>query len=236
MSSKSARRLDGADGRHGRPRPPRRCDGGFDVALDDAAAGSRAVRRPRDRGRGRRPGGARAARTDVAAVAGCGGWAAGRLDGWTAGRRRSAGRRLAQSRAAAAGCVGRLACCRAVGCPAAGAGCRAVRPLAAAAAPLPRSAISASMFSSAARDHADELPDRSRVAFVDEALAQHAVAARDELHDRLVRLDLGEHVAVLHGVAFVLQPFDEAPLFHRGGERLHEDFGCHFALAETGDQ
>ena len=78
-------------------------------------------------------------------------------------------------------------------------------------------------------DHRHELADRPRLTFVDEALAQHAGAARDELHDRLVRLHLGEDVAVLHGVAFVLQPFDEAPLFHRGRERLHEDFGCHLA-------
>ena len=62
----------------------------------------------------------------------------------------------------------------------------------------------------------------TRFALVDQALPQHAVAARDELHDRLVGLDFGEHVAALHGVAFVLQPFDEAPFFHRRRERLHE--------------
>src|SRR5204862_8195986 len=62
-----------------------------------------------------------------------------------------------------------------------------------------------------ARDDRDELTDRSCIALADEALAQHAVAARDDLHDGLVGFHLGDRLAVLHGVALVLQPFDEAP-------------------------
>ena len=45
-----------------------------------------------------------------------------------------------------------------------------------------------------AGDHADDRTHRRRRAFGHELLAQHAIAACDELHDRLVRLDLGEHV------------------------------------------
>ena len=80
------------------------------------------------------------------------------------------------------------------------------------------------------RDDAHELPDGSRFAFAHEPLAQHAVAARDELHDGFVGLDLSERLATLHRVALVLQPFDEAPLFHRGRKRLHEDLRRHGLL------
>ena len=77
------------------------------------------------------------------------------------------------------------------------------------------------------RDHAEQLPDGRRLALGEEPLAQHAVGARDELHHGLVGLDLGEHVARLHGVALVPDPLHEAPLLHGGGEGLHHDFGSH---------
>jgi hypothetical protein len=77
------------------------------------------------------------------------------------------------------------------------------------------------------RDHADQRPDRDGVPLVDQPLAQHAIAARDELHDRLVGLDLTDRLAALDDVALVLEPLDEASLLHRRGECLHEDFGCH---------
>src|SRR3989442_1626517 len=41
------------------------------------------------------------------------------------------------------------------------------------------------------------------------------------------RPPLGERVAGLHGVPFPLVPLHPAPLFHRGGERFHEDLGGH---------
>ena len=44
-------------------------------------------------------------------------------------------------------------------------------------------------------DHAYQLTHRLRLALRDELLPQHAIGARDELHDRLVGLDLGERVA-----------------------------------------
>jgi hypothetical protein len=51
--------------------------------------------------------------------------------------------------------------------------------------------------------------------------------ARDQLHRRLVRLDLGEDVALADLVALVLQPPDELPLLHRRRERLHVDLRRH---------
>src|SRR4051794_14789743 len=76
-------------------------------------------------------------------------------------------------------------------------------------------------------DHCDELSHRGSLVLRQQSLAQHAFAARDELHDRLIRLDLGERLAVLDLVAFVLEPLHEATLLHRRRERLHHDLRCH---------
>jgi hypothetical protein len=48
-----------------------------------------------------------------------------------------------------------------------------------------------------------------------------------EVHDRLVGLDLGEHVARLDRVARLLEPLEDLALFHRVGELRHEDVGRH---------
>ena len=69
------------------------------------------------------------------------------------------------------------------------------------------------------RDDAHQLADRRRGALADEALAQHTVAARDELHHRLVGLDLGEDVALLHRVALVEDALAQHAL--DPGEELH---------------
>ena len=58
-------------------------------------------------------------------------------------------------------------------------------------------------------------------------LEQRATGPGHQLHHRLVGLDLGEHVAHCDRLAFALLPFDEAPLLHRGRERLHDDLGGH---------
>ena len=55
---------------------------------------------------------------------------------------------------------------------------------------------SASMFSSGAPMTAEQLAHGTRVALGRETRAQHAVAARGELHHRLVGLHLREHIAL----------------------------------------
>jgi hypothetical protein len=77
------------------------------------------------------------------------------------------------------------------------------------------------------RDHADDLTDGTRVALIHETLAQHALTARHELHDRLVGLDFREHVTVLDLLALVLEPLYQSALFHGRRERFHEYLGCH---------
>ena len=74
-----------------------------------------------------------------------------------------------------------------------------------------------------AADDAEQVAHGARLTFAGDDLADHAIAARDDLHHRLVRLHLGEHVALRDLLALLLRPFDEAPLFHRGRERLHHD-------------
>ncbi len=64
-------------------------------------------------------------------------------------------------------------------------------------------------------DDGDDRAHRRGSIFGEQALPQHAVAARDEFHDRLVGLYLGERLAALHRVAFVLEPLDEAAFLHR---------------------
>src|SRR5213080_4233611 len=53
------------------------------------------------------------------------------------------------------------------------------------------------------------------------------VGGGDQVHHRLVRLALGQRLARLHGVAFLLVPLHQTSLLHRGGERFHEHLGGH---------
>src|SRR5690606_13314551 len=48
-----------------------------------------------------------------------------------------------------------------------------------------------------------------------------------DLDDRLVGLDLEEHLALLDGVAFLLEPRDELAGLLRHLERRHHYAGCH---------
>ena len=41
---------------------------------------------------------------------------------------------------------------------------------------------------------------------------------------------LRKRLAAFHGVALVLEPFHQAPFFHRGRERFHEDFSSHSGI------
>jgi hypothetical protein len=56
---------------------------------------------------------------------------------------------------------------------------------------------------------------------------QHAAHPSDQLHDGLVGLDLGQHVARSDLLAFLFLPLDEATLFHCGRECLHHDLSRH---------
>jgi hypothetical protein len=56
---------------------------------------------------------------------------------------------------------------------------------------------------------------------------QHAPDPRDQLHHRLVCLDLGEHVTDRDRIAGLLLPLHQAALLHGGRERLHHDLGGH---------
>lgn len=76
-------------------------------------------------------------------------------------------------------------------------------------------------------DHGEQRSYRRCIPFHPESLAQYPIATGNKFHHRLVGLDFSEHVAGLHGVALVLQPFDEPALFHRWRERLHYHFGRH---------
>src|SRR5947208_1581128 len=53
------------------------------------------------------------------------------------------------------------------------------------------------------------------------------VRARDQVHHRLVGLDLGERLPRLHRVAVALVPLGHTPLLHGGRERFHIDVGGH---------
>src|SRR5690606_13888577 len=57
--------------------------------------------------------------------------------------------------------------------------------------------------------------------------AKHSLTSRNEFHDRLVGLHLGQHVAVRDRITFVLQPLNEASLLHRGRKCLHVYLGRH---------
>jgi hypothetical protein len=75
------------------------------------------------------------------------------------------------------------------------------------------------------RDHADQAADRRLAARGHQDLAQHAGAERLHLHVGLVGLDLGEHVADLDRVAFVLAPLDDGALLHRRRQLGQHDLG-----------
>jgi hypothetical protein len=77
------------------------------------------------------------------------------------------------------------------------------------------------------RDDADQLSDGDRFPVADELFPHNTGAPGDQLHDRLVRLDFGEHVTAGDGISLVLRPLDEPPLLHRRGERLHHDLRGH---------
>jgi hypothetical protein len=47
-------------------------------------------------------------------------------------------------------------------------------------------------------------------------LEQGAAGTGNQLHHRLIGLDLREHVADGDGLALLLLPFDKAPLLHGG--------------------
>ena len=78
------------------------------------------------------------------------------------------------------------------------------------------------------RQHRDELVDRHvGGAFRHHDLGQHAVVDGLVFHRRLVGLDLGDHVAGLDLVAFLLEPARKVALLHRGRQRGHEDVDGH---------
>jgi hypothetical protein len=56
-----------------------------------------------------------------------------------------------------------------------------------------------------------------------EDLAERALVDGLDLHRRLVGLDLGDDVAGLDGLAFLLQPFGEVALLHGRRQRRHQD-------------
>ncbi len=66
-------------------------------------------------------------------------------------------------------------------------------------------------------------------------LQQRARGTREQLHHRLVRLDLGEDIADGDGVTRLLLPLDETTLLHGGRERLHHYGRCHSASLTTDD-
>ncbi len=64
-------------------------------------------------------------------------------------------------------------------------------------------------------------------AFRNQDPAELALIRRLDLHGRLVGLDLGNDVTGLDGVAFLLQPFGEVALLHRGRQRGHQHLNGH---------
>ena len=83
-----------------------------------------------------------------------------------------------------------------------------------------------------AGQHGDQLVDRHvGGAFRHDDLGQRALVDRLDLHRGLVGLDLGDHVAGLHLLAFLLQPLGEIALLHRGRERGHQDVDRHVWLS-----
>ena len=76
--------------------------------------------------------------------------------------------------------------------------------------------------------HRDHLIDRHiGGAFRHQNLRQRALVDRFHFHGRLVGLDLGDHVAGLDRVAFLLEPLGEIALLHRRRQRGHSDVDRH---------
>src|SRR3954447_19038908 len=69
--------------------------------------------------------------------------------------------------------------------------------------------------------------DRHGGAGLDDMLEQGPPRPGDQLHYRLVGLDLREHITHGDGFAFLLLPFDQASLFHSGREGFHDDLSRH---------
>ena len=67
-------------------------------------------------------------------------------------------------------------------------------------------------------------------AFRDEKPCHGALVDRLDLHRRLVGLDLGDHVAGLHRVAFLLQPPGELAFLHGRREGRHQNVDGHWAV------
>ncbi len=64
-------------------------------------------------------------------------------------------------------------------------------------------------------------------AFGDKDLSKFSLVDGFDFHRRLVGFDLGDDIAGLHRVAFLLQPLGKVALLHRGRERGHQDFYRH---------
>ena len=73
----------------------------------------------------------------------------------------------------------------------------------------------------------DRLPDWNDVADLRGHARQHAVAGRFDLDDRLVGLDLEQHLAFLDLLAFLLLPRNQLARFLRHLERRHHHAHCH---------
>ena len=79
-----------------------------------------------------------------------------------------------------------------------------------------------------AGEHRDHVVDRHILrALGHQDLGDRALVDRLDLHGRLVGLDLGDHVAGLDLVAFLLEPLGKVALFHRGRQRGHQDVDRH---------
>src|SRR5690606_196890 len=76
-------------------------------------------------------------------------------------------------------------------------------------------------------DDGNHFADGCGGALLQSDILQDTAAARDQLHGRLVGLDLRQDIALGDGVALALQPLDELSLLHRRGQRLHVDLCCH---------
>ena len=74
----------------------------------------------------------------------------------------------------------------------------------------------------------DRRIDRDVVgAFGDQNLAERALIGRLDFHRRLVGLDLGDDVARLDGLAFLLQPLRKVALLHGRRQRRHQHLNGH---------
>ena len=85
-----------------------------------------------------------------------------------------------------------------------------------------------------AGEHGDHVVDRHILrALGHEDLGDRALVDRLDLHGRLVGLDLGDDVAGLDLVAFLLQPLGEVALLHRRRKSGHQDVDGHADLTKN---